>query len=102
MWVFMSNSFLSIVAHRDNPNLLLVRARAAGDIEAVFPEATVERTPKADYLYRASLPRSVVSAALAAEVEQIDYTNFKNSVPDPDRHDSYFRAYSVMAGFGRR
>ena len=39
MWIFQNDSFLSIVAHRDKPGMLLVRARKAGDIEAVFPEA---------------------------------------------------------------
>ena len=38
MWIFLSDSFLSIVAHRDKPGVLLVRARRAGDIEAVFPD----------------------------------------------------------------
>jgi hypothetical protein len=41
MWVFLNDSFLSIVAHRTEPGVLLVRARTAGDIEAVFPQAHV-------------------------------------------------------------
>lgn len=96
MWIFLSDAFLSIVAHRDDPNLLLVRARVEGDIEQVFPGATVINTPAADYAYRTVLPRSVVGAALAREAERISYPNFKNSVRSDGRHTIYFRAYSAM------
>lgn len=102
MWVFMSDSFLSIVAYRDHPDFLLVRARAAGDIEKVFPTAKVKHTPANDYAYRTILPRFAVEKALALYVEQIDYTNFKNSVSDHDRHGFYFAAYNAILGLGRK
>jgi hypothetical protein len=41
MWIFLNDSFLSIVANRELAGVLLVRARKEGDIEAVFPDATV-------------------------------------------------------------
>ncbi len=99
MWVSLSYSFLSIVAldgPAADPAQLLVRARVAGDIERVFPTAAVTHTPKADYAYRAILPRTVVATALAAAVQAIDYTNFKNSVSDPARHDAYFECWDAM------
>ena len=49
MWVFLNNAFLSIVEHRENQNILLVRARIKGDIERVFPGVMVHKTPEADY-----------------------------------------------------
>lgn len=102
MWVFMSDSFLSIVAHREHADFLLVRARAEGDIEKVFPQAKVHYTPTHDYAYRAILPRPVVAKALALYAEGIDYTNFKNSVHDRDRHGFYFAAYNALLGLGRK
>lgn len=36
MWVFLNNSFLSIVADKENANRILVRARKKGDIQAAF------------------------------------------------------------------
>ncbi len=99
MWLSLSDSFLSIVALEGptaDPRQLLVRARVAGDIERVFPIATVAHTPKHDYAYRAILPRTVVATALAAVVQAIDYTNFKNSVPDRARHDAYFACWDAM------
>ena len=96
MWVMLSNSFLSIVAHRDQPDTLCVRARVKGDIEAVFPWVEASRTPDGDYLYRAVLPREEVASVLAEKALQISYDNFKSSVPDRDRHDAYLRCWRAM------
>jgi len=96
MWLFTSNSFLSIVEHDHDPSLLHVRARLAGDIEEVFPGADVIETPNADYRYRTSLPRERVAEALSRMVREIDYTNFKNSVNDPNRKDHYIKVWEVM------
>ena len=47
MWLFTSKSFLSVVADKDNPqgDRLLVRSRVEGDIEEMFPDATVLKHP---------------------------------------------------------
>lgn len=102
MWIFLSDSFLSIVAHRDKPGYLLVRSRNAGDIEAVFYGASVHHTPDHDYHYRAILPREEVGRVLGGRISGIDYGNFKNSVRDDVRHTFYFRAYNAMLSFGRQ
>ena len=96
MWIFLSDTFLSIVEYRDNPELMLVRARVAGDIEQVFPGTDVSDCPTCDYRFRALVPRETVADAVRESVMRIDYDNFKNSVTDPDRHNSYFRVWSTM------
>ena len=98
MWIFLNNSFLSIVQHRNNSDLLLVRGRIGGDIEAVFPSAKVIESRNADYRYRAEVTRHEVTSALIREVQSITYDNFKNSVQDDLRHDAYMRVWSVMRG----
>ncbi len=98
MWIFLNNSFLSIVSDRDNPDNLLVRARLKGDIERLFPKIKAVHSPKADYAFRASIPRDEVSNAIAKQVKSVDYDNFKNSVEEHDRHDAYFDVWSVMRG----
>lgn len=55
---------LSIVEHRDDASLLMVRARIAEDIERVFPTAVVTETPDADYRFWATIARKNVAAAL--------------------------------------
>jgi len=98
MWLFTSKSFLSVVADKENPkgDRLLVRSRIAGYIEEVFPSADVMETPYADYRFRAWLPRSEVTQALSRYVEDLDYTNFKNSVGDKDRIRPLMQVWSTM------
>lgn len=97
MWIFTPNSFLSIVAHRDDPSRLLVRARLPGDIEAVFPNAKVARTPSADYLYRAEVSREEVGKTLAALAETMDYDNVKGAVTDARRAKMMGRVWATCA-----
>jgi hypothetical protein len=52
MWIMTNNSYLSIVSKDCGLAELLVRARRAGDIEKVFPNAKVTRQTDSDYLYR--------------------------------------------------
>jgi hypothetical protein len=96
MWLCGSSYFLSVVADRGNPDRLLVRARVDGHIEAVFPEAEIFTNAGADYFYRAFISREEVALALSKEVREIDYDNFKSSVPDQPLHDSYVGVWRVM------
>lgn len=89
MWVYLNDSFLSIVENEGDPDTLLVRSRSAGDIEAVFPEASVEHTPISDYAFRAAISREEVAVGIAKRVFSIDYPNFKNSVKNMDRKITY-------------
>lgn len=99
MWVIMNKAYFSIVENKNNQKELLVRARVAGDIERVFPDAEVLKNTGADYLYRASISKSVVSNTLKNEIENIDYGNFKNTVPWEDelRHDVYFNVWNELS-----
>jgi hypothetical protein len=94
VWVFLTDSFLSIVAHRDRPGDLLVRARRQGDIENVFPSAEVSLDEHADYPWRAVISREDVADALAAQAREIGCTNFKAAVMEPERHDVYMSIWS--------
>jgi hypothetical protein len=98
MWIMTNNSYLSIVSKDCGPAELLVRARRAGDIEKIFPDAKVTRTTNRDYLYRAVLPRDVVKQALAAMIDHINYPNFKNSVEDRSLHAAYICQCLVCNG----
>lgn len=99
MWIFLSNSFLSIVAVKNQPDVLLVRARIAGDIECVFPEAEVLTDIGSDYKYRAFLSRKLVAEVIALEIENIDYTNFKKSVNPYNRELAYFDVWARMIDY---
>ena len=98
MWVLMNNSYFSIVKNKNKKNSLVVRARIKGDIERVFPKANVIEGIGTDYQYRTFLPKWVVSKAIKKSIENIDYDNFKDSVPltDNTRHDVYFDVWLTL------
>jgi hypothetical protein len=97
MWIMLKNSFLSVV-HKDcEKDELLVRARRKGDIEKVFPCATVNRTPGVDYLYRAAIKREVVAQAMTDMLMSYTADNFKNSVKDNQLHTAYMGIWNIMA-----
>ena len=98
MWLCMNSAFLSVV-HKDcADDELLVRARREGDVEKVFPDAKVIRSTDSDYLYRAVIPRHEVATAMAAQIQDIDYDNFKSSVNDCSLHRAYVEVWHAMAG----
>ncbi len=96
MWILMNDSMLSVVRHHTLPHTLLVRARLAGDIEQVFPSAQVVENGGSDYRFRAIIPEQEVSQAISRRVLEIDYPNFKASVPEPKRHQAYFKVWDVL------
>ncbi|HVA83852.1 MAG TPA: hypothetical protein VNE82_06340 [Candidatus Binataceae bacterium] len=49
MWVFLRDSFLSIVADRGHKDRLLVRVRIKGDLERAFPRAKAVSLKNTDY-----------------------------------------------------
>ena len=97
MWLMLQSGMYSIVAIPDKPELLKVRARRPGDIETLFPHATIHRTPGRDYLFRAEIPRREVAEVLAQQVLSITASNFKASVTDPALHRAYADVWTRMA-----
>lgn len=98
MWFCMNDAFLSVVENRDDPNTLLVRARVKGHIERVFPAAKTFVKRTADYPHRALVSRGTVAQVMADRITEIDYDNFKDSVPENSLHDAYSRVWGVMRG----
>jgi hypothetical protein len=96
MWIFLNQAFLSIVDKGGDGTTLLVRARRAGDIERVFPDAAVTRTPLNDYRFRARVDRERVALAMADAVRAVTYPNFKDTVQERDRHEAYLDVWVAM------
>lgn len=101
MWIFTPESFVSVVAHREKPDFLLVRARLQGDLETLFPGCAVQTTPNADYLFRAEIPREVVAEIIRHQLQGLAYPNVKNAIPsetdtDDLRHRAMNRVWAVM------
>ena len=88
MWIFTAAGFISAVQHRDDHNLVMIRARKREHLEA-FCESDPEppkilETPDADYRYRTTMKRHWFSAMLVAHADCLDYDNYKNAITDPE------------------
>lgn len=81
MWIFTPTAFVSIVAHRSKPGILLVRARLKGDLERMFPGCKVTETRNADYRFRTELSRGRVIDQVAEQLETMRYDNVKGAIP---------------------
>lgn len=97
MWLFLSDSFLSIVQSKTDKSILVVRARRPGDIEMVFPRAKVYTLQGRDYQFRAEVDRADVAEAMYREVMTMDHTNFKDSVHDHDYHEACSKVWGIMS-----
>lgn len=91
MWLFCKSGFFSAVQHSNQPGLIHVRARFAGDLERLCQahEVTpaITHTPGNDYAYRMDFPRAIWADIAQAEAEAIDYENFKAAVHDHSARD---------------
>jgi len=101
MWVFLNNSFLSIVQKPGQKDSLTVRARIRGDIERVCPGAGVSENTGTDYKFRAVVDRKEIAKALSENIMNLTASNFKASVSDPDRHDAYYKVWCAMNNYQR-
>ena len=86
MWVFTSTGFVSLVEDWDDTSKVFVRGRRIEDIDNFFGAEghSVLHTPNNDYKYRVSIEKSKLADILAQKAREIDYSNFKNSMEDPD------------------
>jgi len=100
MWLALSNGWLSIVAHRDKPDYLLVRARNENHIESYFPDADIYILADADYPYRADVSRLDVGITIGRYIHEIQYDNYKNSVNEEELHDALISVWQTMYRYG--
>lgn len=96
MWIFLPESFISVVQKPGDTDTLTVRARIHGDIESVFPEAYVEADKGTDYKYRARVSRQAVAQVLHDQVMNLNWDNFKGAVKDRKRHDAYMNVWRAI------
>jgi D-Tyr-tRNAtyr deacylase len=102
MWLFTTQGFYSVVAHRRAPDKLIVRSRAREDLEALreqIPNLRVFSDQTADYRWRAVVTRAEWVAAVAQLATDIDYDNFKNAVAGrqgADRERLYERVWAEL------
>lgn len=78
MWVFTESGFISAVRHFDYPDKVMIRARDKKSLD--WAGVPVTRTPEGDYPYRVTVSNEDFKAWLCANVDMLDYYNFKSQV----------------------
>lgn len=98
MWIAMNDSFVSIVQHKEDKKLVVVRARVKKDLINLFPRfaESIITTDKSDYRFRLILDKDFVSSVISRRVDGIDYENFKDSVQEPWRKAAYMKIWQIM------
>jgi hypothetical protein len=99
MWIFTNNAFISIVQHREQLDHFMIRARVSGDLKKFFgTDITETEMIDADYRFRTVLPKTRVLNAIAKNVGEINYTNFKKSIDefDIERNYRYMNVWHAM------
>lgn len=114
MWLMTKQGFYSSVAHRGNPDIMLIRTRAREDLEALEAQLPgvsdrIYSDQMADYLYRVELTRGEWVMVLARISGEVDYDNFKSAVAremGSERAHVYHRCWDALTrierGFARR
>ncbi len=97
MWIYTKEGFVSAVRYKqedrreratlDLVELVIVRARRREHLQKLFPEHEIHETPEADYAFRVFVVQEEFATVLFNLALDIDYPNFKNSVPEGDYHD---------------
>jgi hypothetical protein len=98
MWIMLNDAFISIVKKDCKPGELLVRARRPGDLERVFAnKLKVTRSTDSDYMFRAVIKVKDIKAVMNREIDNVVYSNFKDSVRDDDLHRAYLKVWQAMS-----
>jgi hypothetical protein len=107
MWVFSSIGFFSAVSGRTvdfkvDPLKIVVRARVKDHLIALIKKYSVlngteiTQSTSTDYRFRIVVDKMTWVEVMMSLTEDIDYTNFKSSVPNGDYHNSCMRVWGVM------
>lgn len=97
MWIFLNDAFISAVQHRDDPNMLVVRARFDQDLRRVFPNADINYSDDTDYPCRVFVTKDQFIEVMTSRMQNINYPNFKDSCISKGRAKVYMDIWYVMA-----
>jgi len=90
VYLFSKDGILSIVAHRTQPDMLMVRSVAREDIARYWPKAKIIEMSEADYRFRTE-----VAARIAHAVAAIDYDKVK-PIAGKARSHTFFQVWDTM------
>ena len=89
MWLFTNHGFYSIVKILDtNPEEFWIRSRRKEHLTTYFSEERIICTHATDYQYRVTINKEELIDIFTHLPQEIDYTNFKDSIQDKELKDA--------------
>ena len=89
MWVFTNHGFYSIVKILDtNPQEFWIRSRRKEHLTTYFSEERIIYSHATDYQYRVTINKEELIDIFTHLPEEINYTNFKDSIHDKELKDA--------------
>lgn len=102
MWIYLTEGMVSIVEHFKDKDILVVRSREKSVLQKNFPQDVILESVRTDYRFRVFLKRKDCMKWLSKKVQEIDYSNFKDSVSDHDYHKLctrvWYETYTTYKG----
>lgn len=95
MWIMRNDGFVSVVKDWNTADGLVARARRKEDLISLFPDKEVVELDFSDYKYRAFVSKKEYADAIHKRIMEIEYHNFKDSVPDEDLHNFYLGVWKL-------
>jgi len=102
MWIFTKHGFYSVVKKGCADDELLVRSRQKADLinlgKKLGIKIQIRDGAGSDYRYRSVLKKVDLAKYLAETVSELDYSNFKDTVPKRDflRQEAYLRCWEAL------
>lgn len=101
MWLCFNDGFVSVVKDKLNIDELVVRSRRPEILSRLFPDRKVTTLAVSDYKYRTYCSKAELSKIMVDRIDDIEYTNFKNSTADRDLHDLYSDMWTIHYQYQR-
>lgn len=102
MWIFTNKGFYSVVEDKADSRRVVVRARSREHLESVVPPSRIIETTDTDYRYRAYMLKEEWKRIMLKLIDNIDYSNFKNSVPEGAYHNRLLEIWREMYQYQER
>ena len=99
MWLFTNHGFYSIVKILDtNPEEFWIRSRRKEHLTTYFSEERIIYTHATDYQYRVTINKEELIDIFTHLPEEINYTNFKDSIHDKELKDAALYVWHDIFG----
>ena len=99
MWVLTNHGFYSIVKILDtNPEEFWIRSRRKEHLTTYFSEERIIHTHATDYQYRVTINKEELIDIFNHLPQEIDYTNFKDSIQDKELKDAALYVWQDIFG----